>query len=361
MPYFPLLVKISSDANFSSALADGYDIRFTDSNGTTLLPYERESWSGGKGSAATANFWVRVPTVLHSASTTIYVYYGNSADSDWTATTSTITNCTSITNAQCTWKEGATQNYLAVWHMKEAGTPATWNDSTANAINGTNYGATATTGQVNGGGSFVATGSNYFITPILPTVTAGITEEAWVKPNAAGGVIFSELGQAGINYGWHDSHLEVETNNTVKVCMWANSETCAVAGSGITYGQWYHMVMRYNTTGPELTGFINGVKGATNGSTKQYPGSLFYGIGATDITNGGDGSYFSGLLDEERISKVTRTDGWIKFEYCNQTIDTTNCDTGTNPYEISLASQESSASIFSIKGQMRVKGVMRIK
>jgi hypothetical protein len=55
---FPLGVFFDNDANLVSALATGYDIRFTLDDGTTLLTYERESWTGGGGANATALFWV---------------------------------------------------------------------------------------------------------------------------------------------------------------------------------------------------------------------------------------------------------------------------------------------------------------
>ncbi|MHA1290653.1 MAG: DUF2341 domain-containing protein, partial [Candidatus Thorarchaeota archaeon] len=74
---FPLLVKISSDSDIGDeARSDGYDIRFTSDDGSTLLSYERESWSGGGGSPATAIFWVKVPTISSSSPTDIYIYYG---------------------------------------------------------------------------------------------------------------------------------------------------------------------------------------------------------------------------------------------------------------------------------------------
>jgi len=39
---FPVLVKLtSSNFDFSEANSDGYDIRFTSSDGTTLLDFER--------------------------------------------------------------------------------------------------------------------------------------------------------------------------------------------------------------------------------------------------------------------------------------------------------------------------------
>src|ERR1700722_16020854 len=51
---FPLLVKINNDSDLVSALSNGQDIRFTEGDGTSLLSYERESWSGGNGNPVTA-------------------------------------------------------------------------------------------------------------------------------------------------------------------------------------------------------------------------------------------------------------------------------------------------------------------
>ena len=61
---FPVYVKINADADFHESLATGFDIRFTQSDGTTLLKYERIYWTGGNGGAATADFFVKV-TVFH--------------------------------------------------------------------------------------------------------------------------------------------------------------------------------------------------------------------------------------------------------------------------------------------------------
>jgi hypothetical protein len=55
--------------------SDGGDIRFTDSDGTTLLNYWIES---GINSAST-KIWVKVPSIPGNSTKTIYVYYGNSS------------------------------------------------------------------------------------------------------------------------------------------------------------------------------------------------------------------------------------------------------------------------------------------
>jgi len=59
--------------DFSKARTAGQDIRFTDSDGTTLLPYFIESYA-----ASSATIWVKVPAIPKSPpNKTIYLYYGN--------------------------------------------------------------------------------------------------------------------------------------------------------------------------------------------------------------------------------------------------------------------------------------------
>ena len=71
-------VQVSLDASFpwSHANGDGSDLRFTSSDGETELSYWIENWTA----STSANVWVKVPSVAASpATTTIYLYYGNSS------------------------------------------------------------------------------------------------------------------------------------------------------------------------------------------------------------------------------------------------------------------------------------------
>ncbi|MGE5362941.1 MAG: DUF2341 domain-containing protein [Bacteroidota bacterium] len=61
--------------NFSNILPTGADIRFTDTDGTTLLQYFLETISYPD----TAVIWVKIPTVAAASKKTIYMYYGNSS------------------------------------------------------------------------------------------------------------------------------------------------------------------------------------------------------------------------------------------------------------------------------------------
>ena len=71
---FTVYVDITADADIGAiSNADGFDIRFTSSDGSTLLKYERESFAISDG-IANGHFWVKTNLVTAS-STDIYIYY----------------------------------------------------------------------------------------------------------------------------------------------------------------------------------------------------------------------------------------------------------------------------------------------
>lgn len=97
---FPVLVKLdSTKIDYSNTQDAGQDIRFTDSDGTTLLSYEIEEWD----ETATSSIWVKVPQIDASLNTDhIYMYYGNAVAADGQAVTSV-------------WDT----NSKGIWHMKD--------------------------------------------------------------------------------------------------------------------------------------------------------------------------------------------------------------------------------------------------
>lgn len=115
---FPVLVSLTSDAGLvAHSLASGNDILFTLSDGTTKIPYQRESYAGG-----TLTAWVQVPTLSHIANTIIYMYYGNAGAADQQ-------------QAANVWDP----SYAAVYHLSEpgAGTAGEYKESKAATVNGT--------------------------------------------------------------------------------------------------------------------------------------------------------------------------------------------------------------------------------
>ena len=96
---FPVLVSITDPDLAASARADGFDIAFTGSNGSTKLDHEIEKYDGGTGELVA---WVRV-RLSASQDKTIYMYYGNATAGDQQ-------NATAVWNA----------SYMSVHHMKES-------------------------------------------------------------------------------------------------------------------------------------------------------------------------------------------------------------------------------------------------
>jgi prepilin-type N-terminal cleavage/methylation domain-containing protein len=69
-----LILNSTSVPNLTTHMAaDFHDLRFTDSTGTTQIPYWIESFTAG----TTATVWVQVPSIASGA--TIYMYYGTQA------------------------------------------------------------------------------------------------------------------------------------------------------------------------------------------------------------------------------------------------------------------------------------------
>ncbi|KKM83968.1 hypothetical protein LCGC14_1303960, partial [marine sediment metagenome] len=70
--------NMNSNSFWQNVKTDGSDIRITDSDGITELPYWIESFNN---SPTTKNYkiWAKVPTIAASSSKDIYMYYGNAS------------------------------------------------------------------------------------------------------------------------------------------------------------------------------------------------------------------------------------------------------------------------------------------
>ena len=160
---------------------------------------------------------------------------------------------------------------------------------TGSLVNGTFY-----TGS--NGGSIVFDGvDDYVLTPSLLNASLNPTESVfvWFNPAAAGQIV-SELGQATINTGYHDSNIEVNSSGIFSFSVWHGSLTNKVVSSAKSFNNWYHLGFTYS--GTTFIAYINGSSIGTTTFTRQPPTSLHYGLCSIDSTNMGTGAYGSGKM-----------------------------------------------------------------
>jgi hypothetical protein len=164
---YPVLATTTSSDLAAKARADGYDILFTASDGTTTVPFEREYYNPTSGQLAV---WVKT-SISSTTNTILYMYYGNSgATADISTTTGVWGN-----------------NYKGVWHLSEnvvdeGSLAGAHRDSTQYGNNGYQYGNNELTGWTYQGQEF--DGINDYI-HIGNTGNSVKTISFWVKPSSA--------------------------------------------------------------------------------------------------------------------------------------------------------------------------------
>jgi len=138
---FPILVEINT--TIGEQCDGGNSIRFNNSDNTTELVYEIESWNDSGNSYV----WVNVTTISNSTDTIIWMRYNNSEATD-------------AQNPSGVWNS----HYIAVYHMNDS-TTSTIIDSTSNSNDGTKNGANEpveSTGKIADAQSFNENGTDNF-------------------------------------------------------------------------------------------------------------------------------------------------------------------------------------------------------
>ena len=310
---FPVYVFINADTDFHQARADGHDIRFTLSDGKTLLKYEREHWTGGNGSPATAHFWVKVPSILASGGATIYIYYGKSDAPDGA-------------NAPNVWDA----NFKGVWHMKDL-TPSTIADSTGLNADGTKVAANEpieANGKVYKGQDFGGgVGSGDYVS--IPSYVIDLTKATisfWAKRNVLavtqdGTNTFGALAVVGrgsslqfLDMRVDDTYFEILGERDVNNESWAAIKSNVVADTEL-----HHFIITCDNN--VFTLLIDGVEvGIDDDSAAGWTSNTctINAIGKGYPTpHWFYSSFWDGLIDEIRFSNVARAIAWLKFEYHN--------------------------------------------
>jgi len=287
--------------------ASGYDIGFySDSALTTKLDWEIETWDPATG---VINAWIRVPTVSHTSDTVIYIGYSDS----------------SITTDQSNHGGVWDANYGAVYHLKSTGTLGTDSTSNANDEPGGNNGVTvptATTGQINGGASFVKASSQALSIDDAASLRATdhFTLSCWYKPTSlsAYNIMIGKGSDSILNY-FLETTGEATPHVRVGFTQGAFNYLSAFGTTGLSTGVWIYMGGTYD--GANFKAFLNGAVDGTNGQTGNADNPIG-GSGsrlAIGQSGGVGAAYADGIIDEPRISiGIARSADWFLSEYNNQ-------------------------------------------
>ena len=348
---FPLRVRLTNDTDIGADIdSNGYNIRFTSSDGTTELKYERESFSVNGTPAASGAFWVKVPAIDDATDTDIYIYYKSASPSDGQ-------------DAANTWNS----NFVAVHHLEQdpSGSAPQMLDSTANNLDGTANAMES--GDLNGpfgwggyGLQFDGTDSEYVslgnVSALNFERTDAFSGSALIYTNTTAPVaqtIFGKLSLTANAYpGWGFQVFRRATLDSTSLTLFLINDaifgrTIEVnAGASIIAATTpYHVAFSYDgssaASGVKL--YVNGVLQTNtvfqDNLIASMQTSVSASIGGRHPEN--PGQCFNGILDETRISNTVRSDAWFKFEYRN-IIESDN--------ELSIGSEEtgggSSAPVF---------------
>jgi hypothetical protein len=310
---FPVRVSLSDDADIGAvARSDGYDIRFTSSDGETLLKYERESFAI-VSDKATGEFHVKIPSVSSSADTEFYIYYGKSDASDGA-------------DPENVWDS----NFKAVHHLKD-NTTSTVLDSTSNNVDGTKKGANepnqvdgkiAKAQDFDGSDDRISLGDNLDF-----EYNEAFTLEAVVKADAVSHneiISKQEQEKSGQEQGWELRVLSGYINFTFGRNDVSYYRIYCRSTNKLSTATWYHVVMAYDGTFTpngyqHVKFYINGVletsvnleaASPTSPATTRNANNCYIGTRSYDRV-----IFWNGIIDEVRVSNIERNAAYAKATY----------------------------------------------
>lgn len=315
----PVLVRFDStqSAVFTSAGTNGASLRFTKTDGTTLLKHEVDHWDA---TAKKGAVWVLVDTVKgNQANQEIWMHFGNAT-------------ATSVSNAHGVFSEA--NGFLSVFHLG-AGTNAS---PRLNAVAGRNpaypFNLPSTHASHTGvigladslGGSGAGANAQHFSFGPFPagsfTNQQG-TLSLWLKPSSP----FNGYASHAISLG------SGTPNNNFWVGRFGGETVASIAGSsgdatsegdryvgpddatdGWEQGAW--QLVHFSLNVPDVNIYKNGrlIGSAANQKlpdgvrTSAYIGRALWSADAL----------IAGIYDEVRVANVARSADWVKLEYENQ-------------------------------------------
>jgi biopolymer transport protein ExbB len=291
---FPLLVSLDG-ADLEGMKDQGADLRFV-AEDDSLLDYEVDTWAPGES----AQIWVRIPALSAASSTSISMYWGNSA-------------AESSANASDVWSNG----FQGVWHLNESPVD-TMLDSTGNGNLGSALGMDANA-QVPGtiGSSISFDGVDDWIeiadSQSLTMTGEALTLSAWIYMPTA------QRSDAGVIVKSDDTdyhyQLGVQSAQFGNFRALTDSQTYLTGYSPLGTSRWYYLTGVYDGAISKV--YVNAHLDNTDSQSGQLvPADAPLVIGRRALS---DERYFVGRIDEARVASVARSQGWIRAEFLNVT------------------------------------------
>jgi len=316
LSHFPVLVYLSSSSGsgsddvtdiFTELGANSKKIAFTKSDGTTQLYGEIEKWDNGNNKA-----WIWVSrdgwTLANASDTEFYIYF----DSSQPDNTTYIGDVGARTEV---WDS----HFKGVWHFNGSydGTANEVKDSTSNNNDGEGYGLTQQDGLIgkcqysDGSNNYIDVGndnslhpSNFTVQILVKTTDTGNNN---VLSKYAAAPCEYEMGIGSPNYGF------VRADGT-------GDKYAVSAANSLTDGSWHQMVGTFHTD--------NKLRFYSDGVLRDTGDTLTRSLTRSDNLNffrraySGAEGYFTGYLEEARVSDIARAANWVKadWESCNDVL-----------------------------------------
>ena len=288
---FPVYVNLADLGGifWSNVLGTGADIRVTESDGSTEVPFDVTYIDTGSAEGE-----LHFKTDLSSTTDqTYYVYFGNAGASAYAPS--------DPFGAENVW----TNNYDARLQLGQDPTASTpqFSDSTGNG-----YNATARSGMTTG------------------DVVAGQIGRAIDLDGNEGGqfdIDFAYTGAYTASMWWNSSGdgfaLSIDSGSDEKFGPWTSGElfTRVISGADTTTltspadGSWHYVVLQRDAS-DKIDVYVDGVQ------TRMFSDVAQSGTSDWQNFGGQTDQGFVGLLDELRFASGTRSIGWLDTEYNNQ-------------------------------------------
>lgn len=320
---FSKLFEITSDAALGAHCdASGNSIRFTTSDGTTLLDYGIVSFSIS-GGLCTAIFHVNVPTIDNSTDKTLYLYYKSSG------------------SAGQNKAAAIDSNTVGYWPGEDNPTGSANDDPNwAGSNHGSTVGSMANVvaGQIGNALTFDGSNDKSTVDGIAAGIASGsVTVRAIIKTtnNTLGQAVFAlNDGPSSNDLVFHLGVLTGVGGTSGKIALshyTGSGFSGAVGGTTLASNTLYHVVGRFDSSGG-TTVFVNGVSDATNANTSRGGSASTHArFGGSSATS--NSFMFNGLLDERLVVAGILSDAWIAYDYTDQFSNSSTFSLGAEEVE----------------------------